>query len=132
MEIGDLIRDLRMDLCMSCRELSRLSGVCHTTINDIENGICYPTLNTVIRLCAGLDFDLFDFLDITNYFKNQGITVDSGTSLVTDDEKILLHHGDTIEEYAKLPNLAYVKGLDNCYMIRKLGKINVYDKQKNK
>ena len=130
MEIGDLIRDIRMDLCLSCRELSRLSGVCHTTINDIENGICYPTLNTIIRLCAGLDFDLFEFLDLTNYLEDQDITVDSGTSLVPDNQKVLLRQGDSIQEFIKLPDIAYIKGPDFCYMVQKLGKINVYDKQK--
>lgn len=129
MEIGELIRDLRMDLCLSCRELSKLSGVCHTTINDIENGICYPTLNTVIRLCSGLDYDLFEFLDLTNYFEDEGITVDSGT-IIPDDQKVLLRRGDTIQEFIKLPDIAYIKGPDFCYMVQKLGKINVYDKQK--
>lgn len=130
MEVGDLIKHLRINLCLSCRELSQLSGVCHTTINDIERGVCNPTLNTIIKLCLGLNFDVFEFLDITNYLVDQGIFVDRGDAITPDNQKVLLQYDNYIEEFAKLPEVVYIKGLDNCYMVQKLTKIASYRTKK--
>ena len=47
----------------SVRELSRLSGISKTSINDIENNKISPTIKTVEALAKALECSFFDMFE---------------------------------------------------------------------
>jgi len=49
------IQKIRWDRNISLRQLSKLSGVSHTEISMIENGLKTPTQITILRLCKALN-----------------------------------------------------------------------------
>lgn len=55
MDIEYHIYELRVSRNLSVRELSRLSGVSKTHINDIENGKTHPTVYTICLLSIALE-----------------------------------------------------------------------------
>ena len=124
MRAGEFIRYLRVINRLSYRELSRISGISHTTISDIEKGICHPSMITIIRICNGLDVDIFDFLEATNYLKEEQISVGTGDIFDVRDNKLVVDFDDGIEEYVMEPEFIYVKGMNNCYLVRRLIKVN--------
>ena len=132
MKASEFIKFLRIKKGLSCRELSRLSGISHSTISDIENGICHPSLFTILKLCNGLGTDIFDFLSVTNYFKEEKISVGTGDIFNVYDNKLVVDFDNGIEEYVMKPEFIYVKGLSNCYLVRRLVKVNDNGKKKSR
>ena len=132
MKTNEFLKYLRIKEGLSCRELSRLSGISHTTICDIEKGLCHPSIFTVIKLCNGLNVDIFDFLGTTNYLKEERVSVGKGEILVINENKILVDFDEGIEEYRQLPDIIYVKGTNNCYLVQRLKKVNYNGTQKCK
>lgn len=124
MKTGEFIKYLRVINRLSCRELSRLSGISHTTISDIEKGICHPSVVTIIKLCNGLDVDIFDFLEVTNYLEEEKISVGTVDIFDIRDNKLVVDFDNGIEEYVMEPEFIYVKGMNNCYLVRRLIKVN--------
>lgn len=124
MKTSEFLKYLRIKKGISCRELSRLSGISHTTINDVENGLCHPSVFTVMKICNGLNVDIFDFFSTTNYLKEEKINVGKGEILAVDDNRILVDFDNGIEEYRQLPDIIYVRGINNCYLVQRLKKVN--------
>ena len=123
MKTSDFLKYLRIKKGISCRELSRLSGISHTTINDVENGLCHPSVFTVIKICNGLNVDIFDFFSTTNYLKEEKISVGKGDILAVKDNHILVDFDEGLEEYVQLPDITYVKGTNNCYLVQRIEKV---------
>ena len=63
------IQKIRWEQNISLRKLSKLSGVSHTEISMIENGLKIPTQITILRLCKALNMPVnkvfhFDYENI--------------------------------------------------------------------
>lgn len=59
-----IVKQVRWDKNMTLRQLSKLSGVSTSTINDIENKIKVPTINTLCDIARGLGVPVTDlFVD---------------------------------------------------------------------
>lgn len=58
------VYDLRAQKGLSLKDLSELSGLSKSHINDIENGNKSPTVNTLCRLSLALDVSPHDLFDI--------------------------------------------------------------------
>lgn len=56
--LGKAIEDRRSELHMSQRDLAEVAGVDNGTVSRIERGTISPSLETLIKLAAGLSFDL--------------------------------------------------------------------------
>ncbi|GEM_PF-1207310 len=64
MKIYIHIYRIRTEKRISLRHLADLSGVGKTTINEIENGNKFPTLDTLVKIAEALEVDakiLFDY-----------------------------------------------------------------------
>lgn len=120
MKIGEFIKYYRMKNGLSCRELSRLSGVCHTSVNDIEKGICNPTLLTIIKLCNGLDLDVFDFLRATDYLKELDIDLIKGDIICAFDNTLTIEFPVATIDAICSKNVMYIEGKDCGYIIQKV------------
>ena len=131
MKTSEFLKYLRIKKGISCRELSRLSGISHTTINDVENGLCHPSVFTVMKICNGLNVDIFDFFSTTNYLKEEKISVGKGDILAVENNHILVDFDDGLEEFMQLPDIIYVKGTNNCYLVQRLKKVSNYGKKKS-
>lgn len=59
------VYDLRARKGLSLKDLSDLSGLSKSHINDIENGNKSPTVNTLCRLSLALEVSPYDLFDIT-------------------------------------------------------------------
>lgn len=55
--IGDVIRELRMDSQMSQAELAKSAGVTQTTISWYESGLQPPNVEKLIRIFNALGVD---------------------------------------------------------------------------
>jgi len=60
------IYEIRTANRISLRQLSDLSGVGKTTINDIENGKKSPTLDTLCKIAQALKVDVKTLFDCCN------------------------------------------------------------------
>ncbi len=61
------MKEKRGDRGLSLREASRLSGVSHTHIRDIEDGRSIPSFAMVMRFLKAYTVDMEDFLRETGY-----------------------------------------------------------------
>ncbi len=66
-EIGRFIKEKWSDRGLSLREASRLSGVSHTHIRDIEDGRSIPSFAMVMNFIKAYTVDIEDFLRETGY-----------------------------------------------------------------
>lgn len=61
---GESIRECRRKRNLTMRDLSRMSGISASQINNIEKGKNNPTIATYIRLLNSMDYG-FDIIDLT-------------------------------------------------------------------
>lgn len=62
--LGEIIKIKREEKGYSIRELSRLSGISHTTICDIESGIANnSSFNTIAKIARVLNIDINKFIN---------------------------------------------------------------------
>lgn len=61
-----LIKEIRKEKNITLDELSKLSGVSKTHINDIENNKKEPTLSIAVALAKALNVQLTDLFKVTN------------------------------------------------------------------
>ena len=54
--------ELRTERGITLSKLSKLSGICKTTINDIENGKISPRLIQIEKIAKGLNVDTVDII----------------------------------------------------------------------
>ncbi len=66
-EIGMFMKEKRGSRGLSLREASRLSGVSHTHIRDIEDGRSIPSFAMVMKFLKAYTVDMEDFLRETGY-----------------------------------------------------------------
>lgn len=57
MTSGGLLRQIRKEQNLSLRALSMLTGVSHTQISDLENGINFGTIEKIEKILSALHFD---------------------------------------------------------------------------
>ena len=48
---------------ISLKELSKITGICSTTLSKYTNGILMPTVTNLINLSIALDCDITDLID---------------------------------------------------------------------
>ena len=60
-EIGRLLKDLRMRIGLSQRQLARVSGVANATISQIEAGRLNPTVGMLKKVLDGIPISLGEF-----------------------------------------------------------------------
>ena len=65
--IGELIKEKRISERLSLREASKLSGVSHTHIRDIENGSSMPSFDMVITFLRAYAIQMEEFLRETGH-----------------------------------------------------------------
>jgi len=59
-----LVKQVRWDKKMTLKQLSKLSGVSSSSINNIENGIKVPRIDTLCYIARGLGVPVTDlFVD---------------------------------------------------------------------
>lgn len=54
---GDVIRERRLDLRLTQKELASLAGVTDSTILHLERGEAKPLLESVLKICKALQID---------------------------------------------------------------------------
>ena len=64
---GEFIKEKRISEGLSLREASKLSGVSHTHIRDIENGRSVPSFEMVITFLRAYAIEMEDFLRETGH-----------------------------------------------------------------
>ena len=64
MRIELLIKDIRIKKGYTLKQLSRISGVSSTHINDIENNLKKPSFSTILALCKALRVNVNDIYKI--------------------------------------------------------------------
>ena len=74
MTVGEAVRERILELCkernLSINKLCSISGVTQSTVNNIISGRNNSaTIQTVARICKGLDISLHTFFD-TDLFRN--------------------------------------------------------------
>jgi transcriptional regulator with XRE-family HTH domain len=57
-----LLRERRESLGLSMNEVARRTGLAQQTVSFIERGMRMPTLDTLLRIAAALDLDLWEVL----------------------------------------------------------------------
>lgn len=60
------VKEIRKSKGITLRELSKMSGVSTTHINDIENNKNHPTIYTIYLICKALDVELTDLFTISD------------------------------------------------------------------
>ncbi len=110
-EIGRFMKEKRGSRGLSLREASRLSGVSHTHIRDIEDGRSIPSFAMVMRFLKAYTVDMEDFLRETGYLPAnaepehtkdiKSVPVISWTQAGNWQEICDTSHEDDYEEYVK-------------------------------
>ena len=57
-----LLRERRESPGLSMNEVARRTGLAQQTVSFIERGMRMPTLDTLLRIAAALDLDLWEVL----------------------------------------------------------------------
>lgn len=65
--IGEFIKEKRISEGLSLREASKLSGVSHTHIRDIENGNSVPSFEMVMTFLRAYAIEIREFLRETGH-----------------------------------------------------------------
>lgn len=74
MNIADFIKQTRAELGYSIRKLSRLSGVSHPYISQIETGkIEKPSPDILKKLAAPLDIPLYELMSMAGYIDDRTV-----------------------------------------------------------
>jgi SOS-response transcriptional repressor LexA len=66
-KLGDFIKEKREAMGLSLRDASKLSGVSHTHIRDIEDGRSTPSFEMVMKFLKAYMVDIGEFLSQTGY-----------------------------------------------------------------
>jgi len=66
-KLGAFIKEKRETMGLSLRDASRLSGVSHTHIRDIEDGRSIPSFEMVMRFLKAYTVEIGEFLKQTGY-----------------------------------------------------------------
>jgi len=105
-KIGRFIKENRVLRDLSLREASKLSGVSHTHIRDIEDGRSIPSFEMVMKFLKAYTVEMEDFLRETGYLPThveseniKSIPVISWTQAGNWQEICDTSMGDDYEEY---------------------------------
>lgn len=131
MDIKDYVKYLRIKKGLSCRALARKSNVSHTAISDIESGLVNPSIMTIYKICEGLNENIFDLLATTNYLKGENIEIGKGEIFSVIGDRAIVDFDNGIENYRISPDIIYVKGNNNNYIVQKIERIK-NGKRKNR
>ncbi len=131
MDIKDYVKYLRIKKGLSCRALARKSNVSHTAISDIESGLVNPSIMTIYKICEGLNENIFDLLATTNYLKGENIEIGKGEIFSVIGDRAIVDFDNGIENYRISPDIIYVKGNNNNYIVQKIERIK-NGKKKNR
>ena len=66
-KLGKFMKENREAMGLSLRDASRLSGISHTHIRDIEDGRSIPSFEMVMRFLKAYMVDIGKFLTQTGY-----------------------------------------------------------------
>jgi len=66
-KLGEFMKENREAMALSLRDASRLSGISHTHIRDIEDGRSTPSFEMVMRFLKAYMVDIGEFLKQTGY-----------------------------------------------------------------
>jgi len=66
-KLGKFMKEKREAMTLSLRDASRLSGISHTHIRDIEDGRSTPSFQMVMRFLKTYMVDIGEFLKQTGY-----------------------------------------------------------------
>lgn len=77
-EIGELIKELRLKKDMSARELARQSGISQAYLSQIETGSSANPTNTVLKKIAkGLNIHFLELMIKAGYISGEKLALDS-------------------------------------------------------
>ena len=62
MNIGDYMREARVEALLSQEELAFRSGVCYRSLQSYEQGIANPGIKNVIKLADALGMSIDDYV----------------------------------------------------------------------
>ena len=85
---------------MSMYKLSQLTGIAQSSLSTMMHGKTLPSIVTLAKLCEGLEISIFDFFDQTE-----------ASTVITNQEKIILRYWNHLNEHQKEVALAFIKGL---------------------
>jgi transcriptional regulator with XRE-family HTH domain len=57
MKVLNHVKKIRKERGLSLRDLERISGVGHSTISKVENGMVYPNQLTIIQISTALKME---------------------------------------------------------------------------
>jgi len=63
---GERLRELREQRGETQRSLADLTGMTHPYISEMERGLKFPSLTTILRLAIALECDVTDLVDVFN------------------------------------------------------------------
>ncbi len=66
-KLGEFLKEKREVMGLSLRDASKLSGVSHTHIRDIEDGRSIPSFEMVMKFLKAYIVDIGEFLRETGY-----------------------------------------------------------------
>ena len=72
-QIGQVIRDLRLEAGLSQVEFSDKCGFYQTYLSRIENGKANPTVNALDVIASGLGITIFELWEITKTKASVGV-----------------------------------------------------------
>ena len=72
-QIGQVIRDLRLEAGLSQVEFSDKCGFYQTYLSRIENGKANPTVNALEVIASGLGINIFKLWEMTQKRASEGI-----------------------------------------------------------
>ena len=64
MDVAKRVMDLRNEAGLSKGELARRAGLAESYIGQIESKKKHPTVDTIFRICSGLDITIQEFFSI--------------------------------------------------------------------
>lgn len=94
--IGENLKRIRKEKKMSMARLSELSGISKGMLSQIENGETNPTINTIWKICSGLDIPytaLFEEeeAETVTIIKKDQVSLQN----LDDNASLYLYYGDT-------------------------------------
>ncbi|OFI46170.1 hypothetical protein BG262_03925 [Floricoccus penangensis] len=94
--IGENLNRIRKEKKMSMARLSELSGISKGMLSQIENGETNPTINTIWKICSGLDIPytaLFEEeeAETVTIIKKDQVSLQN----LDDNASLYLYYGDT-------------------------------------
>ena len=95
-ELGKRVRAIRKALRLTITETTEQTGICRTTLSNIERGTKTPSLDTLVKLSTLLNCSI-DYILLGNIPTQQSTNEDTGIQELTEQEEKLLKSYNMLE-----------------------------------